>query len=303
MNIKTPYIWENWEFIDWDEALVHNLSHSLHYWTWVFEGIRFYPTKNWPKIFRLDEHIERLFYSSKVLELKIPFTKEEIKQAHIDLVKKSDIEAGYIRPIVYYWEWKMWLYPKWAKVETVISVWNWWKYLEDKAIDVKISKYKRMHPESADMNAKVSGWYYNNVLVSLEVHNEWYDEWLLLDYKWFIAEWPGENIFFIKDNTLYTPELWTILPWITRATIIEIVKEEFWIDAIEWKIKPEDLSKFSEAFFVWTAAEVTPIWSITFNWNKYNFTSFEKNSLSNKIKDFYLKVVTWKIEKYNNWLS
>lgn len=102
---------------------------------------------------------------------------------------------------------------------------------------------------------------------------------------------------------MYTPELWTILPWITRATIIEIVKEEFWIDTIEWKIKPEDLGKYSEAFFVWTAAEVTPIWSIGYNWNKYDFNSFEKNSLSNKIKDYYLSIVTWEVEKYNNWLS
>jgi len=281
----------------------HNLTHSLHYWTWVFEWIRFYPTKSWPKIFRLEEHIDRLFYSAKVLELEITFTKEEIMQAHIELVAKSGVEAGYIRPIVYYWEWKMGLYPKWAKVEVVISVWNWWKYLADKAIDVKVSKYKRMHPESADMNAKVSGWYYNNVLVSLEVHKEWFDEGLLLDYQWYIAEWPWENIFFIKDNTIYTPELWTILPWITRATIIQIAKDDFSLEVIEEKIHPDRLDEFQEAFFVWTAAEVTPIWSISYNDKKIDFDSFNSDSLSNKIKDFYLNIVRWNNEKYSNWLS
>ena len=303
MNIKTPYIWRNWEFIAWDDAMDHNLTHSLHYWTWVFEGIRFYPTENWPKIFRLKEHIDRLFYSASVLELEIPYSKEEIMQAHIDIVAKSWVEMWYLRPIVYYGTWKMGLNPKWAKVETVISAWNWGKYLADRPIDVKISKYKRMHPETADMNAKVSWWYYNNVLVSLEVKKENFDEGLLLDYEGYIAEGPGENIFFIKDWKLFTPKAWTILPWITRATIMQIAKEKLNIDCEEAKILPTDLKDFDEAFFVGTAAEVTPIWSITYNGEKINFTSWEENSISNKIKSIYLDIVTGGDEDYKEWLS
>jgi len=303
MNIKTPYIWENWKFIDWDDAKDHNLTHSLHYGTWVFEGIRFYPTSNWPKIFRLKEHIDRLFYSASVLELEIPFTKEEIIQACIDIVAKSWVEMGYLRPLVYYGTWKMGLYPKWAKVNTVISAWNWGKYLADRPIDVKISKYKRMHPETADMNAKVSGGYYNNVLVSLEVHKEGFDEGLLLDYEGYIAEGPGENIFFIKDNKLFTPALWTILPWITRATIMQIAKEKLGIDTEKAKILPENLKDFDEAFFVGTAAEVTPIWSITYNSEKINFKSWEKDSTSNKIKDVYMNIVYGRDWEYSDWLS
>ncbi|MDQ7023281.1 MAG: branched-chain-amino-acid transaminase [Candidatus Gracilibacteria bacterium] len=217
MNIKTPYIWKNGKFIKWEDAMDHNLTHSLHYGTGVFEGIRFYPTSAGPKIFRLKEHIERLFYSASILELKIPFSKEEIIQAHINLVAKSGVESGYLRPLIYYGTGKMGMNPEGAKVETVISAWNWGKYLADKAIDVKISKYKRIHPETADMNAKVSGGYYNNVLVSLEVKKENFDEGLLLDTNGFIAEGPGENIFFIKGNKMYTPEVGTILPGITRA--------------------------------------------------------------------------------------
>lgn len=303
MNIKTPYIWKNGEFIAWDDAMDHNLTHSLHYWTGVFEGIRFYPTSKWPKIFRLKEHINRLFYSASVLELEIPFSKEEIMQASISIVAKSWVEMWYLRPIVYYGTGKMWLNPKWAKVETVISAWNWGKYLADRAIDVKISKYKRMHPETADMNAKVSWGYYNNVLVSLEVKKENFDEWLLLDTNWFIAEGPGENIFFVKGDKIYTPETWTILPWITRATIIQIVKEKLNIEVIEEKISPERLAEFDEAFFVWTAAEVTPIWSITYNGEKNIFTSWEENSLSEKIKGFYMWIVGWEDEEYEEWLS
>lgn len=303
MDIKTPYIWENWELIPWDDAMDHNLTHSLHYWTWVFEGIRFYPTDNWPKIFRLKEHIDRLFYSASVLELEIPYSPEEIIKACQEVVAKSWVEMWYIRPLVYYGTWKMGLYPKWAKVNTVISAWKWGKYLADRAIDVKISKYKRMHPETADMNAKVSWGYYNNVLVSLEVHKEGFDEGLLLDYEGYIAEGPGENIFFIKDNKLYTPAPSTILPWITRATIMQLAKEKLNIDCEETKILPTELSNFSEAFFVWTAAEVTPIWSITYSWEKINFKSWEENSLTNKIKDIYMDVVYGRDEEYKEWLS
>lgn len=303
MNIKTPYIWQNWKFIDWDDAMDHNLTHSLHYGTWVFEGIRFYQTSNWPKIFRLEEHIDRLFYSASILELEIPFSKEEIMQAHIDIVAKSWVEMWYLRPIVYYGTGKMWLNPTWAKTETVISAWNWWKYLADKAIDVKISKYKRMHPETADMNAKVSWGYYNNVLVSLEVKKENFDEGLLLDYEGYIAEGPGENIFFVKNWKLITPKTWTILPWITRATIIQIAKEKLNIETNEEKILPEDLDSFDETFFVGTAAEVTPIWSITYKWEKLEFSSWDKNSISNKIKNIYMDIVYWKDKEYKNWLS
>ena len=303
MNIKTPYIWKNWDFINWDDAMDHNLTHSLHYWTGVFEGIRFYPTSNWPKIFRLKEHIERLFYSASILELNIPYSKEEIMQAHIDIVAKSWIESWYLRPLVYYWEGKMWLNPTGAKVETVISAWNWGKYLADRAIDVKVSKYKRMHPETADMNAKVSGWYYNNVLVSLEVKKENFDEGLLLDTNWFIAEGPGENIFFVKWNKIYTPKIGTILPWITRATIIQIAKEKLNIEVIEEKITPDRLWEFDETFFVGTAAEVTPIWSITYKWEKNIYKSWEENSMVNTIKDFYMDIVCGKDEVYKEWLS
>jgi len=303
MNIKTPYIWKNGEFIAWDDAMDHNLTHSLHYWTWVFEWIRFYPTKNWPKIFKLKEHIERLFYSANTLELEIPFSKEEIIQAHIDIVSKSWVKSWYLRPLVYYGTGKMGMNPTWAKVETVISAWNWGKYLADKAIDVKISKYKRMHPETADMNAKVSGWYYNNVLVSLEVKKENFDEGLLLDYEWYIAEGPWENIFFIKDWKLITPKTWTILPWITRATIIQLAKDKLGIEVKQEKISPERLKEFDEAFFVGTAAEVTPIWTITNSPEKFSFSSWDENSLTSKLKKYYFDIVTWEDEKYGEWLS
>ena len=302
MEIKTPYIWKNWELVAWEDALDHHLSHSLHYGWWVFEWIRFYDTLKWPKIFRLKDHIDRLFYSASVVWLEIPFTKEQIIDETIKLLEKNEEKNWYIRHIIYSGYWKMWLNPAWAKTETVISVWKWWKYLSENPIKVRISKIRRIHPSTTDMWAKISWNYANSILVSQETKKAWFDEWLLLDTEWFIAEWPGENIFFVKWNEIHTPELWTILPWITRNSIINLLKNEFWINVIERKIKPSELWDFDWAFFTWTAAEVTPIWSITseagetFSFNSWN------NSLVWKIKTLYWDVVTWKKVKYLDWL-
>lgn len=303
MEIKTPYIWKNWELVAWDDAVDHHLSHSLHYGWWVFEWIRFYDTLNWPKIFRLKDHIERLFYSASVVWLEIPFSKEKIIDETLKLLEKNQEKTWYIRHIVYSWYGKMWLNPTWAKTETVISVWKWWKYLSDNPIRVKIASKRRVHPATTDMNAKISWNYANSILVSQETKNAWFDEWLLLDTEWFIAEWPGENIFFVKWNEVITPELGTILPWITRSSVITLLKNELWIDIIEKKITVEELKDFNEAFFTGTAAEVTLIWSITEqNSNTYNYSTWDKDSLSQKIKKLYSDVVTGKIEKYKDWL-
>jgi len=300
MEIKTPYIWKNGKMIKWDDAIDHNLTHSLHYGWWVFEGIRFYDTNEWPKIFRLKEHMERLLYSANYVWLKLNYSVQELIEATQKLVKINPEKTWYIRPIIYSWYWKMWLNPTWAKIETVISLWKWGKYLWENWVKVKISKIRRIHPKTTDMWAKISGNYVNNILVSNDIHSQGFDEWLLLDTDWFIAEWPGENIFFIKDNKVVTPALWTILPWITRDSVIKIFKNEFDIIVEEVKIKPEEIKNYDEAFFCWTAAEITPISSISLeNWESFNF---KNNNLSNKIKNLYQDIVSWKIEKYKGWL-
>jgi len=301
--IKVPYIWKNWKLIKWDEALDHNLTHSLHYWSWVFEWIRFYPTKNWPKVFRLKEHIDRLFYSASVVGMDIPFSKEEIMQGVLDVVKNAWIDSGYIRPLAYYGYWQMGLNPIGAPVEVVISAWGWWKYLSDKPIRVKIPSVRRIDPQTIPMWAKICWNYANSILASLEIKKGGFDEALLLDTQGFIAEWPGENIFFIKWNEVFTPVAWTILPGITRDTIIKILDSEFRIKVKETRIHPNQLKDFDEAFFVGTAAEVTLIGSITdIDNTEYKYqTGIE--TLSSKIKNFYTDLVHWKYKKYNNWLS
>lgn len=299
MEIKTSFWWVDGKFVEWDKLEDHNLTHALHYGSWAFEWIRFYETSQWPKIFRLKEHIDRLFFSASVLNIQIPFSKEEIIKACQDLVIKNNIKNWYIRPIVYYGYGKMWLYPKWADIKTVITVWKWGKYLSEKPIDIVISSVRRLHPDSTNVNAKLTWNYINSVLVSLDIHKKWFDEGLLLDTDWFIAEWPGENIFFIKDNKLYTPSIWNILPGITRSTIIQIAKEQLNIETVETKIKPGQLSDFQEAFFVGTAAEVTSIGSITDEtWKK---VKYDYNVIL-KIQKLYMNIVTWKLSEYLDWL-
>ncbi len=300
MWIESKYIWQNWEFIDWDNSTQHTVIHALHYWTSVFEGIRFYSTSEWPRCFRLNDHIKRLFYSMQLMEMESKYTIKDICEITNQLIQKNWIYSWYVRPIVWYGYWKMWLNPKWANVNTSISVWPWWKYLSKDPISVLISSFIRPHPQSIDHKAKV-GWYYvNSFLSNNEAQKAWYDEALLLDHQWNIAEWPGENIFFIKNNTLHTPKTSSILPWITRDTIINWIAQDMWFDVEQKDIKLEEMYLYDEAFFVGTAAEISPIWGITDQkWKKVNFGTNKWYLISK----YYQDIVHWKIEKYSHWVA
>ncbi len=293
--METNYIWHNWKFIEWNESLQHTVNHALHYWTWAFEWIRLYDTKIWPRAFRLTDHIKRLFYSADVLGLEVGYSVDEVCQIINNLISKNWIYNWYIRPIIWHWYWKMWLNPSWANTDFVISLWNWWKYLENASVKVKISNFIRPHPSSLVIDAKLSWYYINSYFANNEAKNLWYDEALLLDYKWNIAEWPWENIFFIKWDKLITPNLCSILPWITRDTVLKYISKEFNLEPVEFDIKPSDLSWFEEAFFVGTAAEVTPIAKIDdLDWNSINY----KTMFWSKIANYYKDLVSWYIEKY-----
>ena len=272
----------------------HHVNHSLHYGSGVFEWIRFYPTSQWVKIFRLKEHIERLFYSAKTMHLDFDYSIEAIIEACKDTVKKSGVESWYIRLMVYHDTWSMKLSAK-NNINVTISVWKRWKYLSDDEVHVKISDFRRISPQTADMNAKVCGYYASNILASFGVKGEWYDEALLLDIDEFIAEWPWENIFFIKDDKVYTPQVWSILPWITRDTIIQLLDDQFNIKVIAKNIIPDDILDFDEAFFVWTAAEVTLIGSIVLqDGTRKDF----QNRFSKEIKKIYQQIVSGEIQNY-----
>ncbi len=293
-----PYVWRNGNFVKEDEANISVVNHVLHYGSGVFEGIRCYETANGTAIFRLKEHMERLHYSASTLELEIPYSVQDLCEANLELLRKNNLKSGYIRPVACFGEGKMGLNPHGAEIDTFIAAWPWGKYLSDDPITVGISPWIRIHPKSLQADAKINGHYVNSIMSSQWAHNNDYQEALLLDYEGNLAEGPGENLFIIKNNTLYTPKLGTILNGITRDTIIKLAKEELGIETQEGVFAPEELKNADEAFFTGTAAEVTIIKSVD-----GQQIGDQSNTISNQLKQLYADVVEGRVEKYHHWLS
>jgi branched-chain amino acid aminotransferase len=294
---KTKYIWFNGKFVRWQQAKIHILTHALHYGSGVFEGIRCYKTKNSPAVFRLKEHIQRLFNSAKFLEMKIPFSKREIQKAIVELIKLNKIEECYIRPIVFYGYGKMGLNPKGANIDCAVILWPWGKYLKDK-VKVKISQFIRLHPKSVISSAKVCGYYVNSIFATFDAERDKFDESILLDYRGFVAEGPGENIFIVKNKKLLTPKLGSILPGITRDSIIKIA-QDLKIKVIEKDISVKELKNCDEAFFTGTAAEITPIYQI----DEKIINKGEVGEITKILQEKFYQIVHGEDEKYKNWLT
>ena len=292
------HIWRNGKLIPANEATISLVNHALHYGSGAFEGIRFYKTSTGSAVFRLDEHMKRLHYSASVIEFEIPYSTEELSIATTDLLKQNNFTDGYIRPIVFFGENKMGLNPHGADKECIIAAWPWGKYLSDDPINVGISPWERISPKSLQCDAKINGHYVNSIMSSQWAHKNKYQEALLLDYLGNVAEGPGENLFIIKKGKLLTPKLGTILAGITRATIIELAKNELSLDTEETTLSPKDILEAEEAFFTGTAAEVTIIKSL----NRQQIGT-QENTISNKLKNIYHNVVTGKLKKYEHWLT
>tara|TARA_Y100000310_G_scaffold340262_1_gene435392 strand:- start:876 stop:1781 length:906 start_codon:yes stop_codon:yes gene_type:complete len=295
---ETKLIWMDGKLVPWKDANVHVLSHTLHYGAGVFEGIRCYETDKGAAIFRLKEHIDRLFYSAESIGMKVPFSNKDLVKATIQTVKENDLKAGYIRPICFFGYGKMGLNPKGAQVNTSIAVWPWGSYLGDQAVKVKTSKYIRIHPESTVSDAKIVGHYVNSILASIEIKKEGYDEALLLDHKGLISEGPGENIFCVQGGKIYTPKLGTILPGITRASIMQIAKEEGY-EVIEKDLALKDIYNAQEALFTGTAAEVTAIASL----DDKPIGKEAPGPITKKLKERFLDIVHGRDKKYSHWLT
>ena len=296
--METDYIWLDGAFLPWEEAKIHVISHALHYGSGVFEGTRFYNTENGPAIFRLQDHTKRLFYSARAIGLTIPFSEDEVNQATKETVRKNKVESGYIRPLAFFGEGKMGLRPQGAKEHLCIACWPWGKYLADRPIRVKISKYIRIHPKSLVADAKVTGHYVNSILAVQEVLPQGYDEAMLLDFEGNIAEGPGENFFLVKNGVLHTPKLGNILAGITRQTIITLAND-LGIETVERTIRPEEIWEADEAFYTGTAAEVTPIGEV----DDKKIGNGEEGEVTAKLKKAYFDAVTGKNEKYPEWIT
>lgn len=294
----TKFIWMNGNFVAWDDAKVHVLTHAMHYGSATFEGIRCYNGTSGPAIFRLREHIERLFYSGSVLGMKPAFSVDQVVDATVELLKRNDIESCYIRPLMYYGYGVMGLDPRNAPVELMIACWPWGKYLPGESIHVKISKYIRVHPRSVVADAKISGHYVNSILTVLEVRGEKYNEALLLDFEGYIAEGPGENIFIIKNGAVFTPPLGRTLAGITRASIIEVARDSG-LSVSEKMMTPEELFSADEAFYTGTAAEVTPITMV----DDRKIADGRVGAISAQLRDKYAAIVRGEVAEYKRWLT
>lgn len=282
----TKYIWQNGRFKKWKKATVHVLAHTLHYGTGTYEGLRVYATPSGSKIFKLEEHVKRLVYSASVIDMTLDYSVAEICDIITQVVKKNRLKEGYIRPLCYYGSKNMGVSASGNPVELMVACWPWGKYLTHDRVNIKTSRYIRIHPQSTDVNAKLCGHYVNSLLAALELKNSDFDEMLLLDVNGHVAEGPGENIFIVKDKVLYTPRLGYILPGITRSTVIELARAEGY-RVIEQDLTEQAIFDADEAFFTGTAVEITAIRSL----NNQLIGEDKMGSVTQHIKEKYYQLV------------
>ncbi len=263
---KVDKIWMNGKLVNWDDAKIHILSHVVHYGSSWFEGIRCYNTKKGSAIFRLDSHLRRLYDSAKIYRCEIPYTKEQLASAIKETIKANKLKACYIRPIVYRGYGEVGVNPLGSPVDVSIAVWHWGKYLGpealEKGIDVCVSSWRRPAPDTLPTVAKSGGNYLGSQLIKLEALASGYAEGIALDAFGNVSEGSGENIFLVREKTVFTPPISAaILPGVTRSSIITIAKERGY-SVVEMNIPREMLFTVEEAFFTGTAAEITPIRSV-----------------------------------------
>jgi len=302
MADRDGFIWHDGRLVPWREATTHVLTHSLHYGLAVFEGVRAYKTVNGTAIFRLKEHTDRLFNSAHIYRMAMPFDKETLMAAQKDVVRANKLESAYIRPIAFYGSEKMGVSPKGAKVHISIAAWPWGAYLGEegmeKGIRVKTSSYARHHVNVSMCRAKYSGTYANSILANMEATEHGYDEALLLDVDGFVAEGAGENLFVVKDNKIYEPEIASALVGITRATVHTLAAELGYTVASK-RLTRDDIYIADEAFFTGTAAEVTPIREL----DGRQIGAGHRGPLTTKIQSLFFDVVNGKVPAHADWLS
>ncbi len=295
-------IWFDGEWVDWRDAKIHVLTHTLHYGMGVFEGVRAYQADNGTAIFRLEEHTNRLFNSAKIMNMDIGYSKDEINQAQREAVTKNNLDSAYIRPMCFYGSEGMGLRADGLKVHTIIAAWEWGSYLgEDNmknGLRVRTSSFTRHHANIAMTKAKANGNYINSMLALQEALTDGYDEALLLDVDGFVAEGSGENVFIIRDGMIYTPDLTSALAGITRDTIVTLARD-LGYKVIEKRITRDEVYCADEAFFTGTAAELTPIREL----DNRTIGSGTRGPITEKLQALYFDCVYGRNDKYKQWIS
>ncbi|MFL2521156.1 MAG: branched-chain amino acid transaminase [Halobacteriales archaeon] len=302
MDVTT--IWLDGSFVDWDSAHTHVLSHGLHYGVGIFEGVRCYDTEQGPAIFRWDDHLTRFYNSAKPYEMDIGYSASDLTDATLELLRRQNLNACYIRPIAFFGYDRLGLSPSGIPVQVAIACWPWGVYLGEEAlssgVEVMVSSWRRYSSNQVPMNAKTTGLYVNSVLASEEAHRNGFSEAILLNTDGNVAEGAGENIFLIRDGDIYTPDLSQgVLAGITRDTIITLAREKGYTVYDEAIISEDELYSADELFFTGTAAEVTPI-------KKVNETTIGKGSrgeITNDLQSTFFDVLNRRNKSHDEWFT
>ena len=307
MSDRDGKIWMDGQMVEWRDAKIHVLTHTLHYGCGAFEGVRAYKTQQGTAIFRLQEHTERLINSAKILRMKLPFTQEQLEQAQVEVVRANQLESGYIRPLTWIGDKKLGVSPKGNTIHVMVAAWTWGAYLGEeglkRGIRVKTSSYTRHHVNITMTQAKAVSNYTNSILANMEATDEGYDEALLLDASGFVCEGAGENIFVIKNGVIYTPDLSAgALNGITRNTVFHIAKD-LGLEIVQKRITRDEVYIADEAFFTGTAAEVTPIRELDrIELGKAGYVG-SRGPVTEKIQTAFFDIVNGRNPKYAHWLT
>ncbi len=300
---QADYIWMNGDFVPWDEAQVHVLTHALHYGTGVFEGIRAYETERGPAIFRHHEHLERLRRSAALYYMELPYQLEKLREATHELIVRNGLRSCYIRPLVYRGHGPMGLDPLSNPVEVSIAVWEWGSYLGDEAksrgVRAKVSSWRRISPDSLIPHAKASGQYLNSVLAKIEVSHAGYEEAILLDDHGHVCEGTAENIFVVQDGRIVTPpQTASILDGISRRSIIQIARD-LGLEVVERDVARAELTLADEVFMTGTGAELTPVREI----DDHPIGGGEVGPITREVQRVFDDALCGRAERYREWLD
>ncbi|WP_017939366.1 branched-chain amino acid transaminase [Zestomonas thermotolerans] len=300
MADRDGVIWYDGELVPWREATTHVLTHTLHYGMGVFEGVRAYNTPQGTAIFRLQAHTDRLFDSAHIMNMKIPFTKDEINEAQRAAVRENNLESAYLRPMVFYGSEGMGIRADNLRVHVIVAAWHWGAYMGEEALEqgikVRTSSFTRHHVNISMTRAKANGHYINSMLALQEAVSGGADEALLLDPEGYVAEGSGENVFIVKNGVVYTPEVTACLNGITRNTVLRLA-EELGIELVEKRITRDEVYIADEAFFTGTAAEVTPIREV----DGRIIGAGRRGPVTEKLQKAYFDLVTGKTGAHPEW--
>lgn len=300
---KSEKIWFNGEWVPWDEAKIHVMSHVIHYGSSIFEGIRCYHTQKGPAVFRLRDHLQRLYDSAKIYRIEIPYALEELEQVVLETIRLNGLQACYIRPVVFRGYGTFGVDPMPCPVDTAIVVWEWGQYLGaealEKGVSVCTSSWHRVAPNTMPFLAKAGGNYLNSQLVRMEANANGYDEGIVLGPDGLVSEGSGENIFIVRRGTVYTPASHhSILPGLTRHTAITLAKE-LGLRVEQRGIPRELLYIADEVFFTGTAAEVSPVRAI----DQIQIGEGKRGPITEKIQDLFFKTINAEVDDTHGWLT